>query len=90
MNFSWERNGLNVPESVKSNFACAVWDFQKAPEGVEIPERDRKILETTYYHENNFLEAVEEVFKANFWPFDRASKIKFRKLFRERKSAGRV
>lgn len=84
MSFSWERPGLNIPESVKSTFACAVWDFRNG----ELPESARRLLETTYYHEVNFMEAVEETYKANYWPFDRSAKTKFRSLFRERKSAG--
>ena len=84
MPVSWERPGLNIPESVKSMFACAVWDFRND----KLPPEGQRILETTYYHEANFMEAVEEIYKANFWPFDRPVKTKFRALFRERKSAG--
>ena len=82
---SWERPGMEVPPTVKRAFACAVYDLSR---GEGLTSEGRQVLETQYFTEGFYFEAVEAVFEFNDWKLTADQRKVFRKVFRDRKKTG--
>lgn len=82
---SWERAGMEIPPTVKRSFACAVYDLCQ---GREITPESQLVLETQYFTEAFYFEAVEAIFEFNDWTLTVETRKTFRKIFRERKKTG--
>ena len=82
---NWERDGMEIPPTVRASVACAVFDVTN---GVELNQDLAKILETQYFTEGWYLEAIEAVFEFNDWKLSVDLKKKFKKIFKDRKSTG--
>ena len=82
---SWERPGMEIPPTVKRAFACAVYDFGR---GEALTYEGKQVLETQYFTEGFFFEAVEAVYEFNDWKLTPELRKKFRKVFRDRQKTG--
>ena len=82
---NWERHGMEVPMTVKHSFACAVHDFAR---GSGLTVEGKKVLETQYFTEAFYFEAIEAIYEYNDWALTTENRKNFRKLFRARTSTG--
>jgi len=75
-----ERPGLEIPETVRIEFACAVYDAmrQATPSEAAI-----NVLTKQYMTEGFFMEGVEAVFIFNEWAYSPTHRKMFRNIFRK-------